>query len=243
MHKSQLSQSLTRGTPASDQAPHSGRPASSRSGAPSTSRGLLPIDGKVIAVEDVFGCSSPDIPVLVVVYRNTSKERVVYTVRVSKTSTQHDSGWPTTSVLCIYSTVTWGLTDRGLVIAKPPLPPPAHLQGGMESQKVSTPPPPPPHLQTGTESRTGIPKASPPHPQADIEDQTVSTSVNQTHRPAASHFDQLTTPSSGAGTTSASLQPPGVTSEASVPGKYMDFGGRYLQYVPYAKKVPTDPKA
>ena len=161
MHKSQLSQSLTRGTPASDQAPHSGRPASSRSGAPSTSRGLLPIDGKVIAVEDVFGCSSPDIPVLVVVYRNTSKERVVYTVKVSKTSTQHDSGWPTTSVLCIYSTVTWGPTDIGLTIAKPPLSPPAHLQGGTTNQIVVSRPVGntspavsqelPPHQQTGME--------------------------------------------------------------------------------------------
>ena len=328
------------------------------------SRGLLPMDGEKITVEHVLVCSAPNSPVLMVVSKDTSGGRVFYTVRVLEASSQHMSGPPTTSLSCIYSTVTCGVRDTGPATAKPPPPPPPHphggierqavvslavnntsqavpkeapahqqrgienqtastpplpsphlqergmeiqelrntgsaiakpppphlqggmgiqsdaswpvsitsqavpkepppqlhtsmesrtastpppppphLQGGIESQKVSTPPPLPQNLQTGTESRTRIAKASPPHPQTDIEDQTVSTSVNQTHRPAASHFDQLMTPSSGAETTSASLQPPGVTSETSVPGKYMDLGGRYLQYVPYEDKVRTAPKA
>ena len=108
-------------------------------------------------------------------------------------------------------------------------PPSPRLRAGIESQKVSRPPSPPQNLQTGTESRTGIPKPSPPHPQTNIENETVSTSMNRTHRHAASHFDQV--------------MPPGVTSEASVPGKYVDIGEHYLKFVPYAKNDQTAPKA
>ena len=129
--------------------------------------------------------------------------------------------------------VSWSIRNTSQAVPKEP---PPHPQEGMESQTVSKPPPPSMHLQAGIDSRAGVPKASLPHPQADRDDQTVSSSVNHIHSPAAAQFDQLTTTSSGTGTTSASLQPPGVTSEASVPGKYVDRGGRYLEFEPYPER-------
>ena len=341
MHEARLSQGLPYARPTSQQPPNSCGPEDSRIDTPSgSSRRILPMDGEKVTVEHVLVCSSPNAPVLMVLSKDTNEGRAFYTVKVLEASEQHRFGPPTTSVSCIYPTVTWGVRDPGPPIAKPPPPPPPpqyggverqtvvswpisntgqavpkepppHQQTGIESQTASTPPPPPPyqeggmenqrvraigpavakpppphlqdnvvskadaswpvshtsqavpkepslhpqasmesqtvskppppspHLQTGMDSRTGIPKTPLPHPQAGRDDQTVSSSVNHTHETVAAPFDQFATTSSGTGTTSTSVQPPGVTSEASVPGKYKDLGGRYLEFVPYGWTVQT----
>ena len=171
MHKSQWSQPLPYGSPTPDEPPHSARPESSKIDAPFNSRGLFPMDGEVTTVEHVLVCSSPNSPVLMVVSKDTSEGRVYYTMKVLEASTQKKSGAPTTSVLCICSTMTWGVRDIGPAIAKPPLPPPPHLQGGMGRQAVVSWPvsntsqavteEPHPHQQRGMESHTA---STPPRP-------------------------------------------------------------------------------
>ena len=101
----------------------------------------------------------------------------------------------------------------------------------MESQTDVT------RLVSGTSQ--AVAKAPPPHLQRGMESQTASISGNQAHGPALSPFDRTATPSSGAGTTSASLQPPAVTAEGSLPGKYVAVPGqRYLEFVPHPKAAP-----
>ena len=117
MHKSQSSQPLPCRNPTSDQPPNDSQPEGSRIDAAFNSREYLPKDGEVITVENVLVCSSPYSPVLMVVSKDTGEGRVFYTVKVLEASMQPKSGPPTTSVLCIYSTVTWGVRDIGPAIA------------------------------------------------------------------------------------------------------------------------------
>ena len=164
------------------------------------------MDGEVITVEHVLVCRSPMSPVLMIVSKDTSEGRIFYTVKVLEASMPKKFGPPTTSVSCIYCTMTGLVRDTSPAVAKPPPPPPPplqggresqtdvsrlvrntsqavpkepppHLQRGMVSQTASTPPPSPPHLQGGMESQKGSsPTPPPPHLQAGMESRTEVTS-------------------------------------------------------------------
>ena len=94
---------------------------------------------------------------------------------------------------------------------------------------------------TGLVRDTGpvVAKPPPPHLQRRIESQTASTSVDQGQGSALPPFDRPAAPSSDGETTSASFQPPAVSTQGSGTWKYVEVpGNRYLQPVQADQVAP-----